>query len=147
MDITRRPASVLRQHPMTFTGKRRWDSVMGGDGSPMGHAVVHGGSAPNLLTPSHSSQGSSHQGCPPAPGEGRPLEKRRSMEVLRSWAPDLGSLGKGLNLSFGSLKWPSLVGVGRWKQSVSERLLKRHCGEARAASGGPEGPASRAPKV
>lgn len=62
----------------------------------------HRGSAPNLL-------------APPRVESLRPLHKRLSMEALKSKAPDLGPL-----------KWPSLVTICKWKQNLTERLLKRH---------------------
>ncbi len=62
----------------------------------------HRGSAPNLL-------------APPQVESLRPLHKRLSMEAMKSKAPDLGPI-----------KWPSLVTICKWKQSLTERLLKRH---------------------
>ncbi len=62
----------------------------------------HRGSAPNLL-------------APPRVESLRPLHKRLSMEAMKSKAPDLGPI-----------KWPSLVTICKWKQSLTERLLKRH---------------------
>ncbi|TRY98750.1 hypothetical protein DNTS_007687, partial [Danionella cerebrum] len=62
----------------------------------------HRGSAPNLL-------------APPQVESLRPLHKRLSMEALKSKAPDLGLL-----------KWPSLITICRWKQNLTERILKRH---------------------
>ncbi len=50
------------------------------------------------------------------------------MEVLRGLAPDLGSLSMGLNLNLSLVKWPSLVTVCKWKQTLTEKLKKRHCG-------------------
>ncbi|XP_016416886.1 disks large homolog 2-like isoform X6 [Sinocyclocheilus rhinocerous] len=72
----------------------------------------HRGSAPNLL-------------APPRVESLRPLHKRLSMEALKSKAPDLGPI-----------KWPSLVTICKWKQSLTERLLKRHrrsCSQASPA--------------
>ncbi|KAG1970545.1 disks large [Pimephales promelas] len=72
----------------------------------------HRGSAPNLL-------------APPRVESFRPLRKRLSMEGLKSKAPDLGPI-----------KWPSLVTICKWKQSLAERLLKRHrrsCSQASPA--------------
>ncbi|KAI4887798.1 hypothetical protein NFI96_005194, partial [Prochilodus magdalenae] len=66
----------------------------------------HRGSAPNLLPP------------PRCESLGlRPMRKRLSMEVLRNRAPELGPI-----------KWPSLVTVCKWKQNLTERLLKRRHG-------------------
>lgn len=76
--------------------------------------TLHGGSVPNLLSPPRSA------------GLGT-LKKRLSMEVLRSWAPDLGSLSMGLNLNLSPVKWPSLVTVCKWRQTLTGKLKKRHC--------------------
>lgn len=51
------------------------------------------------------------------------------MDFLRDWASDLGSLNSGLNLSLSSAKWPSLVTVCKWKQSLTEKLKKRASAE------------------
>ncbi|KAE8288110.1 Disks large-like protein 2 Postsynaptic density protein 93 [Larimichthys crocea] len=91
--------------------KRRWDSVI--NNSSLGY-TLHGGSVPNLLSPPRSA------------GLGT-LKKRLSMEVLRSWAPDLGSLSMGLNLNLSPVKWPSLVTVCKWRQTLTGKLKKRHC--------------------
>ena len=96
---------------MSFMGKRQWDSMM--NNSSLGY-TLHGGSVPNLLSPPRSE------------GLGT-LKKRLSMEVLRGWAPDLGSLSMGLNLNLSPVKWPSLVTVCKWKQTLTEKLKKRHC--------------------
>lgn len=52
----------------------------------------------------------------PPPMDGlrpRPLQKRLSIDMLRTCrTPDL--------------KWPSLVTICKWKQTLTERLLKRH---------------------
>lgn len=61
----------------------------------------HRGSAPNLL-------------APPREDGPRPLRKRLSMEVL-----------KGRTAELDPTKWPSLVTMCKWKQSLTERLLKR----------------------
>lgn len=95
---------------MSFMGKRRWDNMM----DELGY-TLQGGSVPNLLSPPRSE------------GLGT-LKKRLSMEVLRGWAPDLGSLNMGLNINLSPGKWPSLVTVCRWKQTLTEKLKKRHCG-------------------
>lgn len=97
---------------MSFIGKQRWDSMI--NNSSLGY-TLHGGSVPNLLSPPRSE------------GLGT-LKKRLSMDILRSWAPDLGSLSMGLNLNLAPVKWPSLVTVCKWKQTVAEKLKKRHCG-------------------
>lgn len=97
---------------MSFMEKQRWDSML--HNSSLGY-TPHGGSVPNLLSPPHSK------------GLGT-LQKRLSMDVLRGWAPDLGSLSTGLNLNLSPVKWPSLVTVCKWKQTLTEKLKKRHCG-------------------
>lgn len=97
---------------MSFVRKPRWESMM--RNSSLG-CTLHGGSVPNLLPPPR----------PEAPGA---LKKRLSMDVLRGWAPDLGSLSMGLNMNLSPVKWPSLVTVCKWKQTLSEKLTKRHCG-------------------
>lgn len=51
------------------------------------------------------------------------------MDFLRDWASDLGSLNSGLNRSLSSAKWPSLVTVCKWKQSLTEKLKKRASAE------------------
>lgn len=79
-------------------------------------SLGYGGSVPNLLSPPRSSEGLGT------------LKKRLSMDVLRGWAPDLGSLSMGLNLNLSPVKWPSLVTVCKWKQSLTEKLKKRQCG-------------------
>ena len=61
----------------------------------------HRGSAPNLLA------------LPQEDGP-RPLRKRLSMEVLKGRTPDLDPMN-----------WPSLLTICKWKQSLTERLLKR----------------------
>lgn len=100
----------VSQGTLDIMDKQRWDSMV--NNTSLGY-IVHGGSVPNLLTPPHSE----------GPGT---LKKRLSMDVLRGWAPDLGSLSMGLNLS--PVKWPSLVSVCKWKQTVTGRLKKRQCG-------------------
>lgn len=97
---------------MSFMGKRRWGSMM--NNSSLGY-TLHGGSVPNLLSP-------------PRPEGLVTLKKRLSMDILRGWAPDLGSLSMGLNLNLSPVKWPSLVTVCKWKQSLTEKLKKRHVG-------------------
>ncbi len=97
---------------MTFRGKYQWDSMI--NNSSLGY-TRHGGSVPNLLSPP----------CPEGLGT---LKKRLSMDILRGWAPDLGSLSMGLNLNLSPVKWPSLVTVCKWKQTLTEKLKKRHCG-------------------
>lgn len=97
---------------MSFIRKQRWDGMM--NNSSLRY-TLHGGSVPNLLSPPRSE------------GLGT-LKKRLSMEVLRGWAPDLGSLGMGLNLNLSPVKWPSLVTVCKWKQTLTEKLKKRHSG-------------------
>ncbi|CAB1448984.1 unnamed protein product [Pleuronectes platessa] len=97
---------------MSFMGKRRWDSMM--NNSSLGY-TLHGGSVPNLLPPPRSE------------GLGT-LKKRLSMDTLRGWAPDLGSLSMGLNLNLNPVKWPSLVTVCKWKQTLTGKLKKRHYG-------------------
>lgn len=77
--------------------------------------TLHGGSAPNLLSPPRSE------------GLGT-LKKRMSMDILRGWAPDMGSISMGLNLNLNPVKWPSLVTVNKWKQTLTEKLKNRHCG-------------------
>lgn len=96
---------------MSFRGTRQWDCLT--NNSSLGY-TLHGGSVPNLLSP------------PRCEGLGT-LKKRLSMEVLRGWAPDLGSLSMGLNLNLSPVKWPSLVTVCRWKQTLTEKLKKRQC--------------------
>lgn len=96
---------------MSFMRKQRWDSMI--HNSSLGY-TLHGGSVPNLLSPPRSE------------GLGT-LQKRLSMEVLRGWAPDLGSLSVGLNLNLNPVKWPSLVTVCKWKQTLTEKLKKRNC--------------------
>ena len=89
---------------MSSTGKRRWESQ--GYNCPRGY-----GSAPTLLSPPHTE------------GSGiRFLKKRFSMDTLRGWAHDLGSLSMGLNLNLGALKWPRQVPGCKWKPN----LLRRH---------------------
>lgn len=97
---------------MSFIGKQRWDSMI--NNSSLRY-TLHGGSVPSLLSP------------PCSEGLGT-LKKRLSMDILRGWAPDLGSLSMGLNLNFSPVKWPSLVTVCKWKQTLTEKLKKRHCG-------------------
>lgn len=89
--------------------KQRWDN-----NTSLGY-TIHGGSVPNLLSPPRSE------------GLGT-LKKRLSMDVLRGWAPDLGSLSMGLNLNLSPVKWPSLVSVCKWKQTLTGGLKKRQCG-------------------
>lgn len=98
---------------MTFMGKHRWDSMI--NNSSPGY-ILHGGSVPNLLSP------------PSYEFHVTTLKKRLSMEVLRGLAPDLGSLSMGLNLNLRPVKWPSLITVCKWKQTLTEKLKKRHCG-------------------
>lgn len=98
---------------MSSMGKRQWDSMM--TNSSLGN-TLHGGSVPNLLP------------RPRSDGLGI-LKKRLSMDILRGWTPDLGSLSMmGLNLSLNSVKWPSLVTVCKWKHTLTEKLRKKHCG-------------------
>lgn len=66
---------------------------------------THGGSVPNLL-PSPCGM----EGLRP-----RLLHKHLSMDVLRGHTAD-----------HGILKWPSLLTICKWKQNLTERLLKRH---------------------
>ncbi|KAJ3589596.1 hypothetical protein NHX12_010441, partial [Muraenolepis orangiensis] len=104
--------------PMTFLGGwHRWDSP---------GPARHGGSAPNLLSPPSDPRG---------PG-GRFLEKCRSTEGLRGRsAPDTGGPGKRLlNLSLGSLRWPSMAAAAacRGKLNLSQKLLRRRWGGAGA---------------
>ncbi|XP_047462459.1 disks large homolog 2 isoform X30 [Mugil cephalus] len=110
---------------MSFMGKRRWDSII--SKSSMGYSL-HGGSVPNLLY------------LPQCEGQ-ETLKKRLSMEVLKNWAGDLGSLSMGLNLNLSPVRWPSLVTVGKWKQTLTEKLTKRHAGT------GDESQASPAPII
>lgn len=98
---------------MSFNRRPEWDGVMSRSSL---RSTLHGGSVPNLLSPPHSE----------ALGT---LKKRLSMEVLRGWAPDLGSLSMGLNLNLSPVKWPSLVTVCKWKQTLTEKLKKRHNGD------------------
>lgn len=91
-------------------GKRQWDSMVN---STSLSDTIHGGSVPNLLSPPRSE------------GLGT-LKKRPSMDVLRGWASDLGSLSMGLNLS--PVKWPSLVSVCKWKQTLTKKVKKRQSG-------------------
>lgn len=95
---------------MSFMGKQQWDSMM--NSSSLGY-TLHGGSVPNLLPP------------PCSEGLGT-LKKRLSMDILRGWAPDLGSLSMGRNLNLSPVKWPSLVTVCKWKQTLTMKLKKRH---------------------
>lgn len=95
---------------MSYIRKQRWDGMMSNSSL---RYTLHGGSVPNLLSPPHSE------------GLGT-LKKRLSMEVLRGWAPDLGSLSMGLNLNLSPVKWPSLVTVCKWKQTLTDKLKKRH---------------------
>ncbi|XP_034745405.1 disks large homolog 2 isoform X35 [Etheostoma cragini] len=97
---------------MSFMVKRRWNSMT--SNSSLDY-TVHGGSVPNLLSPVLSE------------GLGT-LKKRLSMEVLRGWASDLGSLSMGRNLNLSPVKWPSLVTVCKWKNTLTEKLKKRYCG-------------------
>lgn len=75
---------------------------------------LHGGSVPNLLSP----PGSESRGH---------LKTRVSIDFLRDWASDLGSLSAGLNLNLSPAKWSSLVTVCKWKQTLAEKLKKRPC--------------------
>lgn len=94
---------------MSFKLTQQWDRMT--NNSSLGY-TLYGGSVPNLLSPPRcESLGT--------------LKKRLSMEVLRGWAPDLGSMGLNLNLS--PVKWPSLITVCKWKQTLMEKLKKRHC--------------------
>lgn len=97
---------------MSSMGKRHWDSML--SNSSLGY-TLHGGSVPNLLSP------------PRTEGLGT-LKKRLSMDILRGWAPDLGSLSMGLNLNLSPVKWPSLVTICKWKQTLTEKLKKKHRG-------------------
>lgn len=94
---------------MSFMGRQHWYSLT--NKSSLSYKF-HGGSAPNLLQPPRSE------------GLGK-LKKRLSMETLRSWASDLGSLNVGLNLNLTSVKWPSLVTVCKWKQTLRGKRRKR----------------------
>ncbi|TWW74263.1 hypothetical protein D4764_14G0002640 [Takifugu flavidus] len=53
------------------------------------------------------------------------LKTRVSIDFLRDWASDLGSLSAGLNLNLSPAKWSSLVTVCKWKQTLAEKLKKR----------------------
>ncbi|KAL6472957.1 hypothetical protein MHYP_G00191450 [Metynnis hypsauchen] len=82
----------------------------------------HRGSAPNLLPP------------PRCESLGlRPLRKRLSIDVLRNKAPELGPI-----------KWPSLVTICKWKQNLTERLLKRRHGSYDQKLLAPPGPLPKA---
>lgn len=94
---------------MNYKGKQRWGSLV----NPFG------GSVPNLLSPGLGS-------CF--------LKKHLSMDTLRGWAPDLSSLSMGLSFSLSTLKLPSAVTVCKWKQGLTERLLKRFCGNVDESS-------------
>lgn len=98
---------------MSFWGKQHWDRIIS---NPSLTNSLHGGSVPNLLSPPRSESS-------------RTLKTRVSMDFLRDWASDLGSLNTGLNLSLSSAKWPSLVTVCKWKQSLTEKLKKRASAE------------------
>lgn len=95
---------------MSFWGKQHWDKII--SNSSLTNSL-HGGSVPNLLSPPRSESS----------------RTRVSMDFLRDWASDLGSLNTGLNLSLSSTKWPSLVTVCKWKQSLTEKLKKRASAE------------------
>lgn len=90
----------------SFKSTQQWDSMI--NKSSLGY-TLNGGSVPNLLSPPRSD------------GQGT-LKKRLSMDVMRGWAPDRG------NLSLSPGKWPSLVTVCKWKQTLTEKLKKRHFG-------------------
>lgn len=97
---------------MSYMAKRRWDTLT--NNSSLGSNLC-GGSAPYILSPPRSE----------GPGK---LQERLSMEVLRGWASDLGSLSKGLNLNLSPVKWPPLVTVCGWKKTLAEKLKRRHGG-------------------
>ncbi|KAL4608710.1 hypothetical protein GN956_G24600 [Arapaima gigas] len=67
---------------------------------------LHRGSMPNLLPPPRSDS------LWP-----RHLRKRLSADLPRTHA-----------LNSSPIRWPSLVTMCKWKQSLTERLLKRHRG-------------------
>lgn len=104
--------NFVSQGTLDIMDKQRWDSMV--NNTSLGY-TIHGGSVPNLLSPPRSE------------GLGT-LKKRLSMDILRGWAPDLGSLSMGLNLNLSPVKWPSLVSVCKWKQTLTGRLKKRQCG-------------------
>lgn len=93
---------------MSSWGKQQWEKMIS---NPSLSNSLHGGSVPNLLSPPRSeSRGT-----------------RVSIDFLRDWASDLGSLGGGLNLNLSPGKWSSLVTVCKWKQALTEKLMKRPC--------------------
>ncbi|CAF98582.1 unnamed protein product [Tetraodon nigroviridis] len=94
---------------MSFWGKQQWDRMISTSSLT---DSLHGGSVPNLQSPPRSESSGT-------------LKTRVSVDFLRDWASDLGSLSAGLNLSLSSAKWPSLVTVCKWKQSLTEKLKKR----------------------
>lgn len=94
---------------MSFWGKQQWDRMI--SKSSLTYSV-HGGSVPNLLSPP----------CSESRGN---LKTRVSIDFLRDWASDLGSLSAGLNLNLSPAKWSSLVTVCKWKQTLAEKLKKR----------------------
>lgn len=92
---------------MSFWGKQQWDKMIS-------TSSLSYGSVPNLLsTPCSASRSN--------------LKMRASVDFLREWASDLGSLSAGLNLNLSSAKWPSLFTVCKWKQTLTEKLKKRPC--------------------
>lgn len=93
--------------------KDQWDSMISNSTLSYTH---RGGSVPNLLSPNHSESLVT-------------LKKRLSMELLRGWAPDFGSLSGELNLNLSQVKWPSLVTVCKWKQTLTDKLKKKHSNE------------------
>lgn len=92
---------------MSFWGKQQWDKMIS-------TSSLSYGSVPNLLsTPCSESRSN--------------LKMRASVDFLREWASDLGSLSAGLNLNLSSAKWPSLFTVCKWKQTLTEKLKKKPC--------------------
>lgn len=94
---------------MSFWGKQQWDRMISNSSLT---DSLHGGSVPNLQSPPRSECSGT-------------LRTRVSVDFLRDWASDLGSLSAGPNLSLSSTKWPSLVSVCKWKQTLTEKLKKR----------------------
>lgn len=92
---------------MSFWGKQQWDKMIS-------TSYLSYGSVPNLLSTPCSESHSN-------------LKMRASVDFLREWASDLGSLSAGLNLNLSSAKWPSLFTVCRWKQTLTEKLKKKPC--------------------
>lgn len=105
--------ATQNQNRMSSMWKDQWDSMISNSTLSYTH---HGGSVPNLLSPNHSESLVT-------------LKKRLSMELLRGWTPDLGSLSGGLNLNLSKVKWPSLVTVCKWKQTLTDKLKKKHSNE------------------